>query len=93
MKMTHAWVRGHSKDGLFEVKDNLALIAALRKAGIKIFIWGWCQGEEQLERDIKNAVDAIAKFSPDGYVADIEQGVSGPEWRAKSIKKFLLICS
>ena len=22
MKMTHAWVRGHGKDGLFEVKDN-----------------------------------------------------------------------
>jgi hypothetical protein len=48
-----------------------------------------CQGEEQLERDIKNAADAIAKFSPDGYVADIEQGVSGAEWRPKSIKKFL----
>ncbi len=89
MKMTHAWVRGHGKDGLFEVKDNLGLIGALRKAGIKVFIWGWCQGEGQLDKDIENAADAIAKFSPDGYVADIEQGVSGAEWTQKGIKKFL----
>lgn len=89
MKMTHAWVRGHGKDGLFQVKDNLNLVGALRNAGINVFIWGWNQGEGQLDKDIKNAADAIAKFTPDGYVADIEQGVSGAQWTPKGIKKFL----
>ncbi|MGY8681521.1 M15 family metallopeptidase [Bradyrhizobium sp. UFLA05-153] len=89
MKMNHAWIRGHGKDGLFEVKDNLSLVGALRKADIKVLVWGWCQGEGQLDKDIKNAADAIAKFDPDGYVADIEQGVNGAEWTAKGIKTFL----
>jgi hypothetical protein len=89
MKMTSAWVRGHGKDGLFEVDHNLALIGALRRAGIGVFVWGWCQGDDQLDKDIRNAADAIAKFGPDGYVADIEPGVSGAEWTAKGIKKFL----
>ena len=89
MKMSHAWVRGHSKTGLFEVQKNAALIAALRRAGIKVFVWGWMQGEGQLDKDILNAAAAIDKFAPDGYVADIEHGVSGATWTRAGIEKVL----
>ena len=88
MKMTHAWVRGHGKDGLFQVKDNQNLIAALRNVGVRVFIWGWCQGVSNLAKDIKNAADAVAKFAPDGYVADIEHRVSGAKWTLDAIKQF-----
>jgi hypothetical protein len=89
MKMTHVWVRGHSKNGLFEVDDNVKLIAALRKVGLQVFVWGWCQGDAQLDLDIKNAARAIDTFRPDGYVADIEHGVRGAEWSPAGIKTFL----
>lgn len=89
MKMSHAWVRGHGKDGPFEVADNLSLVSALRDAGIKVFVWGWCQGGDQLDRDIQHAAEAITTFKADGYVADIEQGVRGAEWTNSSIKTFL----
>ena len=89
MKMSHAWLRGHGRNGLFELKQNQKLISALRNVGVKVFIWGWSQGEDQIAKDIKNAADAISKYSPDGYVADIEQGVSGAKWSEDSITQFL----
>lgn len=44
LDMRHAWIRAHSKDGLWRVQENKALAAALKARGITVFAWGWCDG-------------------------------------------------
>lgn len=87
LDMSHAWIRAHSKEGLWRAEENKALASALRARGIKVFAWGWCDGNS-VEKDLENVERSIAEYSPDGYVADIEHGVSGASWTTARIDKF-----
>jgi hypothetical protein len=79
MDMRHAWLRVHGADGAWRTEANAALADALRAAGIRVGVWGWCDGNE-VGRDIANALAAIDAFGPDAYIADIEPGVRGARW-------------
>jgi Uncharacterized protein conserved in bacteria (DUF2272)/Bacterial SH3 domain len=87
MDMRHAWIRAHSRDGLWRTPENKALAAALKARGISVFAWGWCDGNS-VDQDLGNVQSTLAEFSPDGYVADIENGVSGANWNTTRINKF-----
>lgn len=85
--MSHAWIRAHSKNGLWKTQENKALAAALKARGLTVFAWGWCDGNS-VDQDVTNVTATMAEFSPDGYVADIEDGVSGASWTTDRIKDF-----
>ncbi|MFW8594707.1 DUF2272 domain-containing protein [Cribrihabitans neustonicus] len=87
MGMSHAWIRGHNKNGLWKVKSNKRLIDAFRSENISVGVWGWCDGND-VRRDVKNVRDALLEFDPDSYIADIENGVSGASWNAAKSKMF-----
>ena len=89
MKMGHAWIRGHGKDGLYYPDQNRHLIDALRRMGLVVFVWGWCHGGNNVDEDLENVSRSLATFKPDGYVADIEHGVAGAIWSTTTIKRFL----
>jgi hypothetical protein len=86
--MQHAWLRVHNKNGAWLKAENSELAAALRAAGISVGVWGWNDGND-VDRDIANAKDAIDYYSPDLYIADIEQGVEGASWTVAGVGKFL----
>ena len=86
--MQHAWLRVHNKNGEWLKAENSELAAALRAAGISVGVWGWNDGND-VDRDIANAKDAIDYYSPDLYIADIEQGVEGASWSVAGVGKFL----
>lgn len=87
LDMSHAWIRLHNKDGLWRVPENKALASALKARGLTVFGWGWCDGNA-VDRDLANVESALSEFSPDGYVADIEHGVSGAHWTTSRIEAF-----
>ncbi|MEA2875921.1 MAG: hypothetical protein QOF14_1117 [Hyphomicrobiales bacterium] len=87
LDMSHAWIRTHSKDGLWRTEENKALAAALKARGIKVFAWGWCDGNS-VQKDIDNVESTLSEYSLDGYVADIEHGVSGANWTTARINQF-----
>jgi hypothetical protein len=87
MDMNHAWIRTHNKDGLWRTEENKALSNALKARGISVFTWGWCDGHS-VNKDIENVENTLSEFTPDGYVADIEQGVSGASWTTARIRDF-----
>lgn len=85
--MSHAWLRVNSKNGLWRKAENKALAQALRERGISVFGWGWCHGTN-VSKDIENVRASLREFDLDGYVADIEHGVSGASWSKSRIKTF-----
>lgn len=89
LDMRHAWIRAHSKDGLWRVQENKALAAALKARGITVFAWGWSDGNS-VATDLANVERTLEEFSPDGYVADIEHGVSGANWTVARITQFCM---
>ena len=89
MNMSHAWLRGHGKDGLYYQDQNQRLADALRRKNISVFVWGWCHGGGNLDADLANVSKSLTTFQPDGYVADIEHGVSGASWTSNTVRSFL----
>lgn len=87
LDMSHAWIRGHDKNGLWREAENKALQAALKARGIKVFVWGWCDGNN-VARDLANVESALEEYAPDGYVADIEHTVAGANWTTARIVEF-----
>jgi hypothetical protein len=87
LDMSHAWIRAHDKNGLWRTQENKALSSALRARGIRVFAWGWCDGNS-VERDLANVETTLSEYSPDGYVADIEHGVHGANWTTARINSF-----
>ncbi len=87
MGMSHAWLRVHNKNGLWRVSENRQLAEALREEGLRVFGWGWCHGTN-VAKDLRNVERSLQEFELDGYVADIEHGVSGASWSVSRIKEF-----
>ena len=87
MGMKHAWLRVHNASGLWRTPENMALAEALNTQGISVGIWGWNDGNN-VSRDIDNAIEAIRRYNPKCYIADIENGVSGASWNASKAIKF-----
>lgn len=87
--MTHAWLRGYGRGGLYgNEAQNKELIAALKEKGIAVAIWGWCQGEN-IEAEAELALKAVDTYGLPGYVANIEQGTNGSDWSVDEIEKFI----
>jgi len=88
-QMTHAWVRIHSQSAYptNEKKIIAAFIDEVKKAGIAVAGWGWCQGSDPTA-DAKLAVKELASFGLADYVADIEHGVHGANWEVDEIENF-----
>jgi len=87
MGMSHAWIRGHNKNGLWKESANKKLIDAFRAKGISVGVWGWCDGND-VEKDIQNSKQAVRTFAPDCYIADIENKVSGANWDSAKAAKY-----
>jgi hypothetical protein len=87
--MTHAWVRIHSKTayGAAAKKVIAQFVDDVQTAGIAVAGWGWCQGDSPTA-DAKLALKELAFFGLKDYVADIEQGVHGANWKTTEIKDF-----
>jgi hypothetical protein len=88
-QMTHAWVRIHSQTAypVAEKKIIAGFIDDLKKSGVAVAGWGWCQGSNPVA-DATLAVKELQNFGLSDYVADIEHGVHGANWTAKEVQSF-----
>jgi hypothetical protein len=88
-EMTHAWVRIHSKTA-YNTNGKKAIagfIKDLKTAGINVAGWGWCQGDSPTG-DATLALKELSFFGLTDYVADIEHGVHGANWKPSEIVTF-----
>lgn len=87
MRMSHVWLRAHNKNGLWKKGPNQKIADACRQGGLSVGVWGWCDGNN-VSRDLRNANAAIAAYSPDIYIADIEHKVGGANWSVSAARMF-----
>jgi hypothetical protein len=88
-QMTHAWVRIHAQSAYpaNEKRIIATFIGELKKAGIAVAGWGWCQGSDPTA-DAKLAIKELTSFGLSDYIADIEQGVHGANSNVEEITGF-----
>jgi hypothetical protein len=88
-QMTHTWVRIHSQSAYPNNGKKIiaAFISELKTASVAVAGWGWCEGSDPLA-DAKLALKELASFGLSDYVADIEHGVHGANWKVDEIKNF-----
>lgn len=85
--MQHAWVRVHGATGVHASYPTLPLVEELRKQGIAVAGWGWCQGES-VSVEVELALTALSQFGLEHYVADLEDGERGADWTPAEVRAF-----
>jgi len=89
----HVWVRIHGRNYVGGEKggqpETSLFVGAAKQAGFAVAGWGWCQGDD-ISAESNLAIQSLAAFGLDAYVADIEQGVNGSKWTAPEVTGFLM---